>query len=385
MPEKPVNSKSRRLWLLPVVLIVLAACSTGAIREKILTLPVIEGATYVGQETCEGCHEDYAVSFAKSIHGRLANFEFMGAEKGCESCHGPGSLHAEEGDNSKILRYSELNAEESAAVCVKCHSDGMVMDWTFSEHALSDLSCTDCHSVHASKATASLKASDPQLCYGCHQEQQAKANLPSHHPVKEGKMNCSDCHNAHGELQTEEQARDLCLKCHSRYQGPFVFEHAPVEEDCSICHDPHGTVANNLLQQNEPFLCLQCHESHFHATRLGGTASAANVAFSATNPDGSLATAPTPGTKPAAGTATPAPTGGSTPKSPLGAEVIPITNELGEHSWQLAFGTKCTVCHGVVHGSDLPSQSAPSVTNPASSAGNGDGQGWPDGGGGLTR
>ena len=42
-----------------------------------------------------------------------------------------------------------------------------------------------------------------------------------------------------------------------------------------------------------------------------------------------------------------------------------------------AFGTKCTVCHSQQHGSDLPSQSAPSVGV--------NGEGWPDGAKGLTR
>lgn len=190
-------------------------------------------------------------------------------------------------------------------------------------------------------------------------------------------MTCGDCHNPHGELQTEEQARDLCLDCHTRHQGPFVFEHAPVEEDCNICHDPHGTVANNLLQQNEPFLCLQCHESHFHATRLGNAVpvNATNVAFNAYNPDGSVAAPPTPGALAGAPT----------------SNTVQITNDLGEHSWQMGFGTKCTVCHSTVHGSDLPSQSSPSVNRnptvpgPIADPGSGDGQGFPSGGAGLTR
>jgi hypothetical protein len=43
----------------------------------------------------------------------------------------------------------------------------------------------------------------------------------------------------------------------------------------------------------------------------------------------------------------------------------------------MAFGTKCTVCHSVVHGSDLPSQTSPTIGN--------NGQGWPDGAKALTR
>ena len=146
-------------------------------------------------------------------------------------------------------------------------------------------------------------------------------------------MSCGDCHNPHGELNTHERTNDLCLDCHSRYQGPFVFGHAPVEDDCTICHDPHGSVANNLLVQNEPFLCLQCHEGHFHLLRKGF------------DPD----------------TGTFNTRDGITSDPDLTTEANPH----GAEGFQMSFGTKCTTCHAVVHGSDFPSQ--------------------PLGGGGLTR
>ena len=311
--------------LLPLALI-LGACATGAIREKQLTLPTIEGAEPVGQETCLECHEDYAASFAASTHGRLAEFELMGAVSGCEACHGNGGLHVDDDNAGNILKFDQLLPEESAAVCAKCHSDGDLMDWTHSQHALSDVSCTDCHDIHGGNKHA-LKQQDPDLCYSCHQEQMAKTNFPSHHPIKEGKMSCGDCHNPHGELNTHERTNDLCLDCHSRYQGPFVFGHAPVEEDCTICHDPHGSVANNLLVQNEPFLCLQCHEGHFHLLRKGFDPNTGtyNTRGKPIDPD-------------------------------LNKTLVDAANPHGSVGFQMSFGTKCTTCHQVVHGSDYPSQ-----------------------------
>ena len=157
-------------------------------------------------------------------------------------------------------------------------------------------------------------------------------------------MNCGDCHNPHGELNTQTRTNDLCLDCHSRYQGPFVFGHAPVEDDCTICHDAHGSVANNLLSQNEPFLCLQCHEGHFHALRTG-------------QPEGTIVPDPS---SPAYG-------------GPITDPEITFTNPHGAEGWQKAFMTRCTACHSQHHGSDLPGQAAPVDSK------------WPTAGGTLTR
>ena len=241
--------------ILVILLFAFPACYTLEHSMNLAMPDMPEGATYVGSETCGNCHEELAQQFGSTIHGRIAEFEVMGSMTGCESCHGPGSLHQEEGDSSKIIYYSELEPEHSTAMCLKCHDDGNQMIWRGSEHHMSNVGCTDCHKVHLSKGI--LKAEDPELCYGCHREQQAKTSFPSHHPIREGKMTCSECHQQHGSVnrsltRSDERVADLCMNCHTKYQGPFVFEHAPVQEDCSICHDPHGTVANNLLKQNGP-------------------------------------------------------------------------------------------------------------------------------------
>lgn len=348
----------KRIVLLPMMLALLAvigACATGAVRGRILTPPTIAGAVYVGDEKCASCHDVVMNSFVRTVHGRLANFEANGGQKGCESCHGPGSIHAESGDVKAILSLTKLDPDQASALCLQCHSSGELMEWHGNEHALNGVACTDCHKLHQSGTPLrkSLKMAEPELCYGCHKEYQAMASFPSHHPVKEGKMICTSCHQTHGStlkgLKTDERVNDLCYNCHARYQGPFVFEHSPVQEDCNICHNPHGTVANNLLKQSEPFLCLQCHESHFHAARTGSSSTAGL---------GGLAIDGTSGTVPGSN--------------------VQFTNSHGTDAWAEAFGTKCSTCHFKVHGSDLPSQTAPSVSPDGK-------RGWPDGAKGLTR
>jgi DmsE family decaheme c-type cytochrome len=308
------------------VLIILIISISCAVRQSI-TKPTIEGAVRVSDDTCYGCHNIMKEPFKKSIHGRIATFETVGVEKGCESCHGLGSMHAETGDPAKILSFKEnrLTSDQKSELCLQCHTQ---MNWRSSEHPAQDVSCVDCHSIHSPKEGKLLVRSEPSLCFDCHQNIQAKIMMPNHHPIWEGqktdrkRMVCSDCHEPHGSavrgLKTDERLNDLCLKCHARYQGPFVFEHDPVEEDCCICHEPHGSVADNLLKQNEPFLCLQCHQFHFHAGKTG---------YEGTIP----------------------------PTGSLNYTTITSTY----HSWKSAWTTKCTQCHSQIHGSDSPSQSVP--------------------------
>ncbi len=307
----------------------LLGCATLGKRASVIKTPEIApGATYVGSEACFECHEGFD-SDRFNVHMRIKDFEVAsGYKTGCESCHGPASLHVEgDGDTEKIIRFGEegLEPEEVAGVCTTCHSANEHLNWAGSAHAENDVACTQCHKVHKNSNKNLLVKKELDLCAACHQDVVAQGYMMSHHPIREGKMGCTDCHSPHGStstesgmLRTDERVNDLCLKCHARYQGPFVFEHDPVVEDCLICHEPHGTVANNLLRQQEPFICLQCHEAHFHAARASNN----------------VATVKAPGD---------------------GKNIIGPTN----FGFQKSFMTKCTQCHQMVHGSDMPSQSVP--------------------------
>ncbi len=86
------------------------------------------------------------------------------------------------------------------------------------------------------------------------------------HPITQGKMACSDCHNVHGsagpKLMKRDSVVETCYTCHMEKRGPFVHTHEPVSEDCSNCHNPHGTTAESMLKARPPFLCHQCHTPH---------------------------------------------------------------------------------------------------------------------------
>jgi DmsE family decaheme c-type cytochrome len=93
-------------------------------------------------------------------------------------------------------------------------------------------------------------------------------NRPSHHPIVEGKVKCTSCHNPHGALSpamvNAESIKELCTTCHADKRGPFLHEHAPVEESCLNCHNPHGSRSVKLLNEKVPNLCQDCHDASSH-------------------------------------------------------------------------------------------------------------------------
>ena len=104
----------------------------------------------------------------------------------------------------------------------------------------------------------------------CHRDKVAKLDRSGHMPVREGKMECSSCHNPHGStnvrlLKTGNSINEACASCHAEKRGPFLFEHAGVSGDsCATCHDPHGSNNDRMLVAKLPFLCQRCHNHTRH-------------------------------------------------------------------------------------------------------------------------
>ena len=256
-------------------------------------LAKVKSGDYVGSDACKDCHEDQFKNFSHTSHAQLTKLASW-KEKitGCESCHGPGKAHSEEGDPKKIISFKNKSSKETSETCLGCHA-GREEHNNFrrGEHWRNDIGCTDCHSTHSpptgrqlaasnvfvSPANAQkpgftdirlLKKSEPQLCLSCHSETKHQFNLPFHHKVLEGAMRCSDCHNPHGgfELKQTRLATGVdaaCIKCHADKQGPFVYEHAPVKTDgCIACHTPHGSANPKMLKRSSVRqLCFECHSS----------------------------------------------------------------------------------------------------------------------------
>ena len=259
-----------------------------------------------GADTCLGCHDDESPTYSasaifKTPHARRGDkrspFGVGGLQ--CEACHGPGAAHVRGKKAAAINTFkpdATLPLAERNQVCLTCHQGTTRTAWHAGAHERANLACTDCHKIHVERDPVLAKASEPAVCMSCHKQQRADFQKASSHPVRQGKMACGDCHNAHGSsapaMLVKPTLNQTCYSCHADKRGPVLWEHAPVAEDCSLCHTPHGAVRAALLNKSPPLLCQQCHTSAGHPSLArtaaglpGGTAGGAAflVAGSCTN------------------------------------------------------------------------------------------------------
>jgi len=227
-----------------------------------------------GDAACTACHDEAdgpeLLAIGKTRHGTQADAR----TPTCTSCHGLSKDHlGHKGSGKPPKPDITFGAKTSATpdarngACQSCHTkDSKRSHWEGSTHQTRDVTCAACHKVHVAKDAVRDKRTQSETCFTCHKEQRAQANKPSHHPVIEGKMACSDCHNVHGSagpsLMKRNSVVETCYTCHMEKRGPFVHNHQPVSEDCSNCHNPHGTTTESLLKSRPPFLCNSCHTPH---------------------------------------------------------------------------------------------------------------------------
>ena len=192
----------------------LYAGDVGADVKQLMTKEM-EGAEYVGTETCASCHEKQNNEFNLSAHARIAaNEEIEGVAQGCEICHGPGSVHVEAGGGRGTM-------------------------------------------INPSKK--------PEICFTCHLDKKMEFRLPNRHPVLEGHMSCSDCHDLHGvdarpwTATSLDDINQTCFKCHQEKAGPFPFAHGALRDGCTTCHQVHGSITDKMLVARDANLCLRCH------------------------------------------------------------------------------------------------------------------------------
>jgi len=224
----------------------------------------MEEGDYLESDVCADCHQDKIETMQASPHGQANDPRSPFGREGCETCHGPGMLHFDNEGNCIISmtgRYGEP-VEQRNDICLDCHQDGGRMHWLSSTHEAEDLVCVSCHSIHKPNDVIE-RTSQAEVCYRCHKDIRSQTFRASSHPIRENKVICSDCHNAHGSAGPSSlkqfSINENCYNCHAEKRGPFLWEHYPASEDCTLCHRVHGSNHQALLNKPGPQLCQQCH------------------------------------------------------------------------------------------------------------------------------
>jgi DmsE family decaheme c-type cytochrome len=282
--------------------------------------------TLDGDKKCTMCHDESWRVPVLSIYQTKHGVKGDSRTPGCQGCHGESAKHQEDPGNAapevvfgaKSKKLSTV--EDRNAACLSCHETKIRPRalWSGSAHETHGLACTDCHEAHTPNQKVMNKLTQPEVCFGCHQNERAQVHRFSRHPILEGKVTCSDCHNTHGslgpKLLAKETVNQTCYTCHAEKRGPFLWEHAPVVDDCTNCHTPHGSNVSPMLTVRVPMLCQNCHTGDHGKNLYSG----ANL------PNGNVTTA-----------------GG---RIPMGSQSPAAQGN----------ARSCLLCHSVVHGSNHP-------------------------------
>ena len=238
--------------------------------------PTALGYSARGADTCLICHRTNArvMGIFRSPHAQPDNpaSPFGPGGLQCEACHGPGGAHVKAFGMKPagivvFGPHSPTPAARQNAMCLACHKN-VQHAWLTGAHAANDVTCADCHQIHGATDPVRMRATEATVCAKCHAGVVARFREPFHHPVPEGTMTCSSCHDPHGSLGADMLVKSTvnatCTACHAEMRGPFLWPHQPVSDDCLNCHAPHGSVVPALLREPTPILCQQCHDLAGH-------------------------------------------------------------------------------------------------------------------------
>lgn len=303
----------------------LALCALAVGLVGILPATAEVDRSLDGDKKCTVCHDENWRTPILTIYKTKHGVKGDSRTPGCQSCHGESAQHREDPTKSPQVVFGAKSKAISSvadrnAACLTCHESRIrpQPNWAGSKHDMRGLACTDCHEAHNPKPKVMTKLTQPEVCFSCHKDERAQIHRFSRHPILEGKVTCSDCHNPHGStgqsLLAKNSVNETCYTCHAEKRGPFLWEHAPVVDDCTNCHMPHGSNQEALLKARAPMLCQNCHSGDHGKNLYSG----ANL------PNGTVTTANNT-----------IPVGSQSPAAQGNAR-------------------SCLLCHSVIHGSNHP-------------------------------
>jgi hypothetical protein len=241
---------------------------------------------HIGQDRCAECHDNEAALHDKDAHAKVA----------CETCHGPGSAHADASGDGPI------RVPRTRDDCLVCHRlldarPGSFPQITWQDHyrfvGVKDESvqCIQCHSPHEplfmdrDLRTARLHPLI-QRCRDCHVGRTDETLArPDNHPAI---FECSYCHSKVVADKAKRSHKNIgCTTCHiffkeSEFAGRIIRDADP--RFCLLCHRkadfraasaPPGIVWPEHVKdiggdEEHPGRCIDCHQDRIHVVMHGG-------------------------------------------------------------------------------------------------------------------
>lgn len=183
---------------------------------------------------------------------------------GCRTCHNP---HASRSANAHLLRIAD--GQSSADLCVKCHSNAMLIGRTaHGAQALTDAgfdaaACGPCHSVHADRSQLARKLLWPKSLAAARPVESPVATVPG--PANPVNGYCVACHRLDGPAQP-----------------PAIASHPVVPAGAMRTLDRPGDLPlfdeNGRRTGHGAIACLTCHLPHGRTPEGGGKDTAGEVA-----------------------------------------------------------------------------------------------------------
>lgn len=263
---------------------------------------------------CADCH---STNLQKKFNAKSGQYHtsFEEIDVSCESCHGPGSLHAELAEAKSLFwdrrhgyglaKLKEKSSQAEIQTCAPCHSrrsivhadfrpgnnlydyyanellrpetyhdDGQIMDEVYvygsyvqSKMFRKGIRCSDCHNPHTTK----IKFTDNRLCTSCHQHPSAKYDTAAHHQHKAGSTgaSCVECHMPSTTYMEVDPRRDHSL----RVPRPDLSVTLQTPNACTGCHLERTTLDKDQKQE----LGLREYADWLRVARAGNATVAADL------------------------------------------------------------------------------------------------------------
>lgn len=183
-----------------------------AAHEWVNDLLVHRRPAYTGEnpENCLVCHSGERMrTVSAGVHGNPEDSRAPFGNNGCESCHGPASIHVSRAHGGKGFPpltgfgYEPLAAprDQQIAACMYCHGGGENgVEETLFEGTTHDkwiVTCSSCHVSHVEKDPVLVRASQAEICFTCHAEQEEAHQKVGKRVPDFSRMGCAGCHPVH--------------------------------------------------------------------------------------------------------------------------------------------------------------------------------------------